>query len=598
MTTAVFGSLDKRTDWSLTLSSPSKTMVAIQLDEVIPLLNAADEEARRGSYVAVMLCYEAAPAFDYALSTQASTALPLAWAAVFPSTSRGSPKEAGSYSIGEWTAQISRDDYNRAISKVHELIRTGDTYQVNYTFPVISQFSGDPFAYYQDLHLAQGASFSVFLDLGRYQILSLSPELFFERRDLNVRTKPMKGTVQRGRWIQEDRELAMWLAGSVKDRAENVMIVDLLRNDLGKVSITGSVRVSSLCELERFETVWQMTSTVESELKPGTSLVDLMSALFPCGSITGAPKIRTMEIIRELEPHTRGVYTGTIGFLRPGGDCMFNVAIRTVTIDSATGTALFGVGGGITIDSTAAKEYEECLVKSQFLQVEPVSFELFETMLLEDGEIFLLERHLVRLKDSANYFGFRFAESNFISALDGLKNLHRAGSWKVKLTLAKDGNFSTAISSLECGDLSPLSKERHWRIGLASRPIDPNDRFLFHKTTRRDFYLTELGARPDCDDLLFFNERGELTESSIANVVVELEGKLVTPPVSAGLLAGSFRAQLIEAGEIEERTITLAELQSITKIFLINSVRRWVQAEIICPKPNSNSRLYHFNKYC
>jgi para-aminobenzoate synthetase/4-amino-4-deoxychorismate lyase len=356
-----------------------------------------------------------------------------------------------------------------------------------------------------------------------------------------------------------------------------------------------------------------MTSTVESELKPGTSLVDLMSALFPCGSITGAPKIRTMEIIRELEPHTRGVYTGTIGFLRPGGDCMFNVAIRTVTIDSATGTALFGVGGGITIDSTAAKEYEECLVKSRFLQVEPVSFELFETMLLEDGEIFLLERHLVRLKDSANYFGFRFAESNFISALNGLKNLHRAGSWKVKLTLAKDGTFSTAISSLECGDLSPLwdsepsdplpeillyqsgdrsphSKERHWRVGLASRPVDPNDRFLFHKTTRRDFYLTELGARPDCDDLLFFNERGELTESSIANVVVELEGKLVTPPVSAGLLAGTFRAQLIEAGEIEERTITLAELQSITKIFLINSVRRWIQAEIICPKPNRSSR--------
>jgi para-aminobenzoate synthetase/4-amino-4-deoxychorismate lyase len=228
-------------------------------------------------------------------------------------------------------------------------------------------FDGDPFAWFQELCVAQSGPYSVYLDLGRYKVLCMSPELFFQRRGNHVITKPMKGTVRRGRSPAEDRELAQWLRQSAKDRAENVMIVDLLRNDLGKVAIPGSVHVSSLFDLERFETVWQMTSTVEATLKDGTNLVDLMTALFPCGSITGAPKIRTMQIIRELERFPRGAYTGTIGLLRPGGDCIFNVAIRTVVIDTESRSATFGVGGGITIDSTADREYEECLVKSLFL---------------------------------------------------------------------------------------------------------------------------------------------------------------------------------------------------------------------------------------
>ncbi len=257
-----------------------------------------------------------------------------------------------------------------------------------------------------ELCLAQGARYCAYLDLDRYQVLSLSPELFFERRGDRVITRPMKGTIRRGRWTEEDEELAAQLLNSSKDKAENIMIVDLLRNDLGKVSVPGSVHVSSLFAAERYETVWQMTSTVESTLRPGTSLVELMSALFPCGSITGAPKIRTMQIIRELERFPRGVYTGTIGFLKPGGDCVFNVAIRTVVIDKETGVATCGVGGGVTIDSTAAGEYAECLVKSRFLETRPVEFELFETMLIEDGEIFLRERHLERLRKSAAYFGF------------------------------------------------------------------------------------------------------------------------------------------------------------------------------------------------
>ncbi len=362
--------------------------VAHRIEDVIPVLEFAEREARSGSHVAVMLSYEAAPAFDSAFVTHAPSDFPLAWAAVYEDGSGGEQLE--SYSSTEWKPLVSRNEYDDSVSRIRELIAAGDTYQVNYTFPLTSSFNGDAFAWYRELCLAQGAQYSVYLDLGRYKVLCLSPELFFERRGNHAITRPMKGTVRRGRWPAEDRELAQWLANSAKDRAENVMIVDLLRNDLGKVSVPGSVRVSSLFDLERFETVWQMTSTVESTLRDGTSLVDVMRALFPCGSITGAPKIRTMQIIHELERFPRGLYTGAIGLLKPGGDCVFNVAIRTVVIDTETGVATFGVGGGVTIDSTAEREYEECLVKSRFLYARPFEFQLFESILLEDGDYFLL----------------------------------------------------------------------------------------------------------------------------------------------------------------------------------------------------------------
>ena len=314
--------------------------------------------------MAVMLSYEAAPAFDSALVTHQPSDFPLAWAAILTDTRNTS---TGVSSSSRWIPRVSRDEYDESVARIKELIAAGDTYQVNYSFPLTASFKGDSFAWFHDLYLAQSAPYSAYLDLGRYQVLCLSPELFFERRGNHVVTRPMKGTIRRGRSPVEDRELAQSLRESAKDRAENVMIVDLLRNDLGKVSVPGSVRVSSLFDLECFETVWQMTSTVEATLKHETSLVDLMTALFPCGSITGAPKIRTMQIIRELERFPRGAYTGTIGLLKPGGDCIFNVAIRTVVVDTELSIATFGVGGGVTIDSTADREYEECLVKSLFL---------------------------------------------------------------------------------------------------------------------------------------------------------------------------------------------------------------------------------------
>jgi para-aminobenzoate synthetase/4-amino-4-deoxychorismate lyase len=369
----------------------------------------------------------------------------------------------------------------------------------------------------------------------------------------------MKGTVRRGRWPAEDRELAQWLANSPKDRAENVMIVDLLRNDLGKVSIPGSVRVSSLFDLERFETVWQMTSTVESTLRDGTSLVDLMSALFPCGSITGAPKIRTMQIIHELERFPRGAYTGAIGLLKPGGDCVFNVAIRTVVIDSEAGVATFGVGGGVTIDSTAEREYEECLVKSRFLHSTAGEFQLFESMLLEDGAYFLLEDHLARLNESAEYFGFTGTRIN--ADLERIAAENPRGSFKVRVTLWKDGRIESEVEAIEVRDEVRC-------VTLATEPVDSSDRFLFHKTTRR----------PGGGDVIFWNERGEITESTIANVVVSIEGELFTPPVHCGLLAGTFRNHLLKEGKIKERVITIEEFKSAKEFFLINSVRKKIRA--------------------
>src|SRR5215213_5343987 len=477
---------------SLQFDSPSREMIANDIGHVLSVLDFAEREAKAGAYVAVMLSYEAAPAFDLVLAVHEPTDFPLAWAATFTTATDLAENDAR-LSSNSWAPRVGRGEYDDAVSRIKDLIAAGDTYQVNYSFPLTASFDGDAYAWFRTLCDAQGAKYSAYVDLDRYRVLSLSPELFFERRDDRVVTKPMKGTVRRGRWSAEDEELAQWLRQSTKDRAENVMIVDLLRNDLGKVSVPGTVHVSSLFDVERFGTVWQMTSTVESTLQDGTGLADLMTALFPCGSITGAPKIRTMQIIRELERFPRGAYTGTIGLLKPEGDCVFNVAIRTVVIDTESGVATFGVGGGVTIDSTAEREYEECLVKSRFLQSPAVEFQLFESMLLEDGEYFLLEDHVARLNESAEYFGFTGTRIN--ADLERIAAENPRGSLKVRVTLWRDGRIETQVTPVELlGELKAVE--------LAREPVDSADRFLYHKTTRR----------PGGDGLVFWNERSEITE--------------------------------------------------------------------------------------
>ncbi len=567
--------IDRASHLPLVFDRPLRTFSTSEPAEVISLLREAEAASMSGYWVALMLSYEAAPAFDRSLKTHPPGALPLVWAAVFTGPSKNNLIfSSDGYRVGDWNPQVSRSEYAGAISRIHDLIARGDTYQVNYTFPLTSTFTGQPLTWYGDLSRAQGSDTCAYLDLGRSQVLSLSPELFFARHGNTVRTKPMKGTIRRGRWTAEDEGLARTLANSAKDRAENVMIVDLLRNDLGKVSIPGSVRVSNLFEVERYETLWQMTSTVDSTLRPEVSLTDLIAALFPCGSVTGAPKIRTMGIIHELEHQPRETYTGTIGFIQPGGDCVFNVAIRTIVLDSDAGSAKFGVGGGITFDSTAEREYEECLVKSAFLNASANSFQLLETMLLKEGEFFLLQRHLDRLRTSAQYFDFCFQEEAVRGELKCIATTQAQGQWKARLLLSKDGAVQSEVFELR------TDRDHPRRVALADRPIDSADRFLFHKTTNRTVYEEALASRPDCDDVILWNERGEITESTVANVVVSIDGQLYTPPVESGLLAGTFRAELLAEGKIHERIIRVRDFKPSSKVFLINSVWKWMPAKL------------------
>ena len=580
MSEVMFGSSDIRAEGlHLRFTSPLTTHSANHLEEVVPMLKAAEAAAKSGAWVVLMLSYEAAPAFDGALKTHTPGLLPLAWAAVFdkPATPATIAAEfaAGRYDLTAWEPRVSRSEYTEAVRHIRDLIAKGDTYQVNYTFPLLSHFNGDPRALYDTLCTAQGAEYCAYLDLGRYKVLCISPELFFERNGDSIKTKPMKGTISRGRWALEDEERAQQLAESPKDRAENVMIVDLLRNDLGKISVPGSVRVSELFEVERYETLWQMTSTVESILRREVGLVEVMAALFPCGSITGAPKIRTTEIIRELEAFPRGVYTGSIGFVRPGGDCMFNVAIRTVVLDSDTGAATFGVGGGITIDSTAEREYDECLLKSSFLTAPTPRFRLLESILLEGGEFFLLSRHLERLKASAKYFNFHFPEEQILCELDRTVAMYSGEGWKIRLLLSKAGEIEIEAIQLRNTGGVPL------RVALTAASVDSNEKFLFHKTTNRGVYDQALARRPDCDDVILWNERGEVTESSAANLVLPINGELFTPSQSSGLLAGTFRDQLIAEGKIHERVIPVSELKQSTSFFLINSVQKLLPAVLV-----------------
>jgi len=575
MIRAVFGSNNNTCpDWNLTLTSPSNVLIAHKPAEVIDLIAAAEHASLDGAYVAMMLSYEAAPAFDPALLTRwPATSLPLAWAATFPTGSTGNDAPFRSYAISAWKPTVTYQDYKSAIERILRSIADGYTYQVNYSFPLTATFKGDPFSFYVDLTRAQGAQYSAFLDLGEFQILSLSPELFFERNGSRVKTKPMKGTIRRGRWTAEDQELAERLRQSTKDQAENVMIVDLLRNDLGKVSKTGSVTVSSLFELERFETLWQMTSTVESTLNDGVGLVELLSALFPCGSITGAPKISTMKIINQLESFPRGVYTGSIGLLRPGGDCIFNVAIRTLQLDSKSGVMTFGVGGGVTTDSTAEREYDECLLKSAFLGRRALSFQLLETMLLEDGEFFLLDRHLARLTDSANFFGFELLTEELTARLQRLAGEHNNGRWKIRLLVSRNGNFELEV-------LPANIEPRIRRVTFAADAVDSSNTLLFHKTTDRSAFNSSPELLREYDEVVFFNERGEVTESTNANVVLSADDQMWTPPIDSGLLAGTFREQLLSEGVLKERVITVEELMKAREFFLINSVQKWMRAVV------------------
>ncbi|CAG0928709.1 para-aminobenzoate synthetase / 4-amino-4-deoxychorismate lyase [Thermoflexales bacterium] len=561
----------------LRFTDPVEIVSARSLVEVLPALQRLEAQVRtQRLYAAGYLAYEAAPAFDAALRVCSASGLPLLWFGLYkhaepielPAPDR--PADP----IGPWEPTITWLEYERAINTIKDHIAAGRTYQVNYTYRLRAPFTGDPWTFFLQLARQQN-NYAAYLELDRWVICSASPELFFKRDGQTVISKPMKGTAPRGRTSREDRVNLDWLQHSEKNRAENVMIVDMIRNDLGRVAQIGSVEVPQLFEVERYPTVLQMTSTVAAQT--GASFVDLMTALFPCASITGAPKVSTMKMIAELETTPRGVYTGAIGYLAPGRSAQFNVAIRTVTLDRETGCAEYGVGGGIVWDSDAADEYRECEIKTRVLTNQPLEFDLLEALLWTpvDG-YFLLERHTARLQDSADYFGFRFDRTAWLKWLEEVSRSLPPVDHKVRVRLSRAGELALTTTPLSEIARAPLQK-----VALAQQPIDSADIFLYHKTSRRALYDTARAARPACADVILWNERGEITESCSANIVIELEAELITPPLECGLLGGTFRGWLIDQGQISERVISIELARSARRLYLINSVRKWMDAVLI-----------------
>ena len=575
--------LKNSNEW-LYFSDPHKVLQTANVDEVRETLQEVEDLVNiNGWYAAGFVSYEAAPAFDNALHVLDSEGFPLIWFGLYPEPRSLKTSEIlrdfRGLAAYEWQPSIEREEYNNAIEKIKNAIASGQTYQVNYTMRLGAEIKADTEtdkrmetdeeSWQLFLHLARSQNkYAAYINTDNQIICSASPELFFKLDGDRIFSHPMKGTVKRGRTTQEDTEQMNWLHSSMKNRAENVMIVDMIRNDLGRVAEIGSVQVPELFKIEKYSTLFQMTSTVQA--KTNASLTEIFSALFPCASITGAPKVSTMKIIAELETTPRKIYTGSIGYIFPNRKAQFNVAIRTALIAKNKNQAEYGVGGGIVWDSTSTDEYSEALLKARVLTERPRKFSLFETMLwTPDEEFFLLEKHIARMEDSSDYFDFPFSKEKLEDFLNNLASGFNS-SKRVKVLLDGIGDFSAESKDFH-------SEKKVFKVHLAEQSINSNNMFFFHKTTLRDIYPT---SQSGFDDVLLFNEKDELTEFAIGNLVVEMDGELVTPPVTCGLLAGTFRAHLLETNQIKERIILKDELDKCTKVFLVNSLRKWVEVEI------------------
>lgn len=560
----------------LRFSEPCEVVAAGHIKDVIPKLQRIETRVNEERLYAVgFISYEASPAFDPSLRVRPSASFPLLWFALYPEAEKISlppPPDKIVHTPAHWTPSVTKAAYQQAIARIKKYIALGETYQVNYTFRLHAPFSGDAWEFFLELMRVQETRYAAYIDTGRFAICSASPELFFNWDGHELTLRPMKGTASRGMTLSEDKSQAEWLYHSVKNRAENVMIVDMIRNDAGRIAETGSVRVPGLFNIEKYPTVWQMTSGVTARTE--ASLCDMMTALFPCASITGAPKPSTMKIIADLETTPRHVYTGCIGFIAPNRRAQFNIGIRTVMIDRKTEQAEYGVGGGIVWDSDTKDEYEECRIKASLLSEKRPDFSLLETLLWEHGSgYFLLDRHIRRLKDSAEYFDFSVTEDRIREKLGEVTDsFSRDMFYKVRLLVSRDGSADCESVPVELTQSGPV------RVKLSSSAIHSGDPFLYHKTTYRQVYETAMKNCPDCDDVILFNERGEVTEATIANIVVECNGKRMTPPVRCGLLGGTFRSWLLDQGEVEEGVVTIDMLRRSERIYLINSVRKWREA--------------------
>jgi para-aminobenzoate synthetase/4-amino-4-deoxychorismate lyase len=578
---------------ALRCPAPHRVLTAFSVDDVTPVLAEVERATAAGDWAFGYLSYEAAAGLDAALpvADPSPDDPPLAWFGICGPPADVPPIEPAMGTerpAAAWVTDWSAEEHARAVSRVHTLIAAGETYQCNLTDRLRATVDGDLEALYATLALAQRGAYNAYLDLGRHVVVSASPELFFEWSADRLRTRPMKGTAARGRTNAEDQEQARQLRSSAKERAENLMIVDLLRNDLSRVGRVGSVDVPELFALERYPTVWQLTSEITARTRDEVGLVDVFRALFPCGSVTGAPKQRTMQVIRDLETGPRGVYCGAIGLVAPPGSpfrARFSVAIRTAVVDRVSGAAVYGAGGGITWDSDPAAERAELLTKAAVLTAPHDDHELLETLGYSPGHgLRNLDRHLARLEDSAAYFGFpcRVADVRALleSATSGLST-----PAKVRIRLDRSGHVTVQLAP------PPSNPERPVGLALDDQPVDSTSVWLHHKTTRRDAYTVRAARHPGVDDVVLVNERGEITETTIANIAVRLGGRWWTPPVSSACLPGVERGRLLELGVLGERVLSFADLCSAEELAVVSSLRGWRRAVLMPGTAGSNGLM-------
>ncbi len=561
-------------------SSPVEIVQTTRLDEVVNCLQRVENHSANNRYAAGFLTYEAAAAFDKSFVTYPpDDNLPLLWFGIYesPEIVPAAVIESDKVVVPrELQLDTSAEDYLWSIERIKAFIAEGDTYQVNYTLRFQGILDDDPWQLFRGM--SANAVYGAFLNLPDYYICSASPELFFTKNGRQLITRPMKGTAHRGINREADLRAREQLLASEKERAENAMIVDMLRNDLGRIADVGSVQVIEAFVAEKYPTLWQMTSTVQAESDAG--ITDIFRALFPCASITGAPKIRTMEIINDLETSERNIYTGNIGFITPQGDAQFNVAIRTALVRKLDKTLTYGAGSGIVWDSLAEKEYEECRLKSAAIR-KPFqrNFSLLETLRwsVKDG-FYLLQYHLQRMAESALFFDFVFDENAVLAELERLTEEFAETQYRIRLLAASDGSLHTETYPLEEPDM-----EEALSAAIAESSITSNDPFLYHKTTRREVYTEFLEANAGKADVLLWNESGELTEFCNGNLVVKVNDKFFTPPVDCGLLNGCFRQYLLDKGIIEESVLPLFVLKQAKEIYRINSVREWQKVTLSYP---------------
>ena len=547
-----------------TFTQPIKELKTRDLAEVADLLAQVESYQEQGYYVVGYVSYEAAPAFEEKLAVHKAPLLGeyLLYFTVHDRVET-SPIPLTYEEVdlpSNWQEVTSAEDYEKAIDQIHHHLRQGDTYQVNYTVQLKQHLSANPFAIYNRMVVEQEAGYNAYVEHDDMAVISMSPEFFFEQNGRELTTRPMKGTTKRGLTDAEDLNEAAWLEQDPKNRSENMMIVDLLRNDMNRISEVGSEHVERLCQVEQYSTVWQMTSTIKSQLRPDVDLVEIFRSLFPCGSITGAPKIATMEIIKDLEPQPRGVYCGTIGLLLPNGRRIFNVAIRTIQLHQ--GKAIYGVGGGITWDSTWESEYREVHQKAAVLYRKQARFKLITTGRISQKQLLFEDQHLERLTKASRYFSFPFDPEELRQKIEEeCQACDSHQDYRLRITISKSGEMELSRQIL-----TPLSPS-FCKAKLCLQEADLNQSFTYFKTTHRPHL--SLGKQ----EIIYHNAAGELLETSIGNLVLKINGKLYTPPLSLGILTGIYRQHLLERGQIKEKIMTLEDLNQAETIYGCNAVR-------------------------